>query len=151
MGTFCRTVYRLAIPSGSVRVCLQDGEYQVRFYKKHTRKHEEELTYFTTDRSDALHTAHRMAEAHAYRSNPSFTASSAKRLMTKIGARIPSGRHRFTYEDVAKGMRIELEHGSRRKLTDVTHNDPVATLKIALAHLYERPDYYELLARYVER
>ncbi len=45
------------------------------------------------------------------------------------------------------GMRVELEHGRRYPALDVTGDDPVATAKIALAHLVECPDYYVKLAR----
>jgi hypothetical protein len=43
------------------------------------------------------------------------------------------------------GMEVELEHGRRDPLTDVTHDDPIVTGKIAWAHLREMPDYYERL------
>ena len=48
---------------------------------------------------------------------------------------------------LARGMEIELEHGRRDPQTDVTHDDPIITGKIALAHLREFPDYYERLAQ----
>ena len=44
------------------------------------------------------------------------------------------------------GMEVELEHGRRDPLTNVTNDDPMTTAKIALAHLREMPDYYERLA-----
>lgn len=43
-------------------------------------------------------------------------------------------------------MNVELEHGKIDPRTDVTHDDAIMTGKIALAHLYERPDYYQRLA-----
>jgi hypothetical protein len=43
-----------------------------------------------------------------------------------------------------KGMNIEAEHGRFEK-TNVTNLDPVVTLKIALEHIREYPDYYERL------
>jgi hypothetical protein len=52
----------------------------------------------------------------------------------------------FDIEALHKGMEVELEHGSREEATDITHDDPVLTAKIALAHLREFPDYYERLA-----
>ncbi len=52
----------------------------------------------------------------------------------------------YTAEDVAKGMNVELEHGTQFPDLDVTGNDPVVTVKIALAHLREFPDYYDRLA-----
>ena len=44
-------------------------------------------------------------------------------------------------------MNVELEHGRRDPLTDVTGDDPLVTAKIALAHLREMPDYYTRLSR----
>jgi hypothetical protein len=43
------------------------------------------------------------------------------------------------------GLEVELEHGQRGPRTDVTHDDPILTAKIALAHLNEFPDYYTRL------
>jgi hypothetical protein len=40
------------------------------------------------------------------------------------------------------GLNVELEHGERNKLTNVTDNDLIITSKIVLAHLMEFPDYY---------
>ena len=45
------------------------------------------------------------------------------------------------------GMEVEVEHGRCDPRTDVTHDDPIVTGKIALAHMKEYPDYYERLAR----
>ena len=42
-------------------------------------------------------------------------------------------------------MDVELKHGSHDPQTDVTHDDPILTGKIALAHMKEFPDYYERL------
>lgn len=51
-------------------------------------------------------------------------------------------------ETLIKGYRVEAaEHGSRDPRTNVTDDDPQKTLKIALAHLAEYPDYYERLER----
>jgi len=43
------------------------------------------------------------------------------------------------------GMDVELEHGTIDPHTNVTNDDPLATGKIALAHLNELPDYYTRL------
>jgi hypothetical protein len=51
----------------------------------------------------------------------------------------------FHLEQFRIGMGVELEHGRRDGETDVTHDDPVLTGKIALAHLRELPDYYTRL------
>ena len=47
-------------------------------------------------------------------------------------------------------MDVELEHGLHDMQTNVTHDDPVVTGKIALAHLNEFPDYYTRLDRMEE-
>jgi hypothetical protein len=51
----------------------------------------------------------------------------------------------FTPEQFRRGMEVELEHGRRDPITDVTHDDPIITGKIAWAHLREMSDYYERL------
>ena len=54
---------------------------------------------------------------------------------------------RFDLEHFRAGMDVEFEHGSHDPQTDVTHDDPIVTGKIALAHMKEFPDYYERLER----
>lgn len=44
-------------------------------------------------------------------------------------------------------IKIELEHGLQLIKTNVTDDDVLKTLKIALAHLDEYPDYYERLIK----
>ncbi len=51
----------------------------------------------------------------------------------------------FDAEQFRRGMEVELEHGRRDPITDVTHDDPLITGKIAWAHLREMPDYYDRL------
>jgi hypothetical protein len=38
-------------------------------------------------------------------------------------------------------MDVEFEHGAHDPQTDVTHDDPIITGKIAVAHMKEFPDY----------
>lgn len=45
------------------------------------------------------------------------------------------------------GLDVELEHGIRNPITNVTDNDPILTGKITLAHLHEFPDYYTRLSK----
>lgn len=52
----------------------------------------------------------------------------------------------FDVEQFSMGLNVELEHGQRDPATDVTHDDPLLTGRIALAHLNEIPDYYTRLA-----
>lgn len=49
---------------------------------------------------------------------------------------------KFSVDDLITGVNIELEHGIQNSQTNVTNNDLVLTMKIALAHLNEFPDYY---------
>lgn len=49
---------------------------------------------------------------------------------------------KFTLEDLITAINIELEHGTITPLTNVTNDDLILTMKIALAHLNEFPDYY---------
>ena len=49
---------------------------------------------------------------------------------------------KFTLEDLVTGVNIELEHGLRNPMTNVTNDNLIVTMKIALAHLNEFPDYY---------
>ena len=72
-----------------------------------------------------------------------FTSSDAARALDLAG--IDISNERYTIEDVAEGMNVEAEHGTRFPDLDVTGDDPVITAKIALAHLREFPDYYERL------
>jgi tryptophan-rich sensory protein len=74
-----------------------------------------------------------------------FTAEQARVVGEAIG--IDWATARFSLEEFRAGMGVELEHGDRDPVTDVTASDPVVTGKIALAHLNEFPDYYTRLAR----
>ncbi len=49
---------------------------------------------------------------------------------------------KFTPEDLITGVNIELEHGKANPQTNITNNDLILTMKIALAHLSEFPNYY---------
>jgi hypothetical protein len=73
-----------------------------------------------------------------------FDTNDATNALATAGIDISD--EQYTAEDVAKGMNVELEHGTQFPDLDVTGNDPVVTVKIALAHLREFPDYYDRLA-----
>jgi Protein of unknown function (DUF5661) len=62
-----------------------------------------------------------------------------------IGDQIGVDWTQFDLEQFRQGMDVEYEHGKRDPQTDVTHDDPILTGKIALAHMKEFPDYYERL------
>ena len=71
-----------------------------------------------------------------------FTTEEAER----IGAALGIDWSEFDVEQFRMGLDVELEHGAVDPATDVTHDDPIMTGKIALAHLNEFPDYYTRLA-----
>ena len=70
-----------------------------------------------------------------------FTAEKAK----EIGESLGIDWSKYDVEQFRVGMDVELEHGTVDSNTNVTDDDPVATGKIALAHLNEFPDYYTRL------
>ena len=72
-----------------------------------------------------------------------FTAEDAKKALERAGIDISD--EAYGLDEVAAGMNVELEHGKQFPDLDVTGDDPVVTVKIALAHLREFPDYYERL------
>lgn len=78
-----------------------------------------------------------------------FTEKDAKLVLAKIG--IDISKEKFTIKDVTTGLKIEAEHGRVNKRTNVTNDNLVMTGKIALAHLYEDPKYYDKLERCVEK
>ena len=65
----------------------------------------------------------------------------------RVGDAIGVDWERFDLEQFRAGMDVEYEHGSHDRQTDVTHDDPIVTGKIALAHMKEFPDYYERLEK----
>jgi hypothetical protein len=76
----------------------------------------------------------------------SFTTTEAK----SIGEGLGIDWSEFDVEQFRMGLDVELEHGTVDPATDVTHDDPMMTGKIALAHLNEFPDYYTRLAEMEE-
>ena len=52
---------------------------------------------------------------------------------------------KFSPQDLAEGMNVELEHGFADSQANVTNDDTAMTAKIALAHLRENPSYYKKL------
>lgn len=49
---------------------------------------------------------------------------------------------KFSIDDLITGVNIELEHGMINPQTNITNNNLFLTMKIALAHLNEFPNYY---------
>jgi len=77
-----------------------------------------------------------------------FTTEEARRIGEAIG--IDWSKSPFDVEQFRMGLEVELEHGRRDPRTDVTHDDPIVTGKIALAHLNEFSDYYTRLDKMEE-
>jgi hypothetical protein len=73
-----------------------------------------------------------------------FTAEQARAVANEIGLDLDAAP--FSVDQFRRGMEVELEHGRRDPETDVTHDDPLVTGKIAWAHLKEMADYYDRLA-----
>lgn len=74
---------------------------------------------------------------------PAFNNEEAR----KIGDTLGVNWSETPLEEFRLGLGVELEHGARDPQTDVTKDDPLATGKIALAHLKEFPDYYTRLTK----
>jgi Protein of unknown function (DUF5661) len=74
-----------------------------------------------------------------------FSLEEARTVGEAIG--IDWARSPFYAEQFRTGMDVELEHGRRDPSTDVTHDDPIMTGKIAPAHFKEFPDYYTRRAK----
>lgn len=77
-----------------------------------------------------------------------FSNDETRRVGEQIG--IDWNAAAFDVEQFRIGMEVELEHGLRELLTNVSDDDPVVTGKIALAHLNEFPDSYTRLERMEE-
>ncbi len=72
-----------------------------------------------------------------------FTAEEAREIGTRLGVNWKD----VDLEQFRMGLEVELEHGVRNVVTNVTNDDLVLTGKIALAHLMEFRDYYTRLQR----
>ncbi len=67
-----------------------------------------------------------------------YTVEQAKKMGEEFGL----AWDKFDAKQLADGMNVELEHGLADPATNVTDDDDLITMKIALAHLNEFPDYY---------
>src|SRR4030067_557801 len=61
------------------------------------------------------------------------------------GMRLGLDWTKIDLEQFRRGLEVELEHGARDPVTDVTKDDLILTGKIAWAHLKEIRDYYTRL------
>lgn len=62
----------------------------------------------------------------------------------EIAKKLNINFNNFSFDDFKRGINIELEHGIINPITNVTNNNLEKTAKIALAHLNEFPNYYNL-------
>ncbi len=83
-----------------------------------------------------------LKEESAMSESKRFTIEEARRIGTALGV----DWMQFDLEQFRLGLEVELEHGTRNPVTDVTHDDPLRTGKIVLTHLHQFPDYYTRLA-----
>ena len=71
-----------------------------------------------------------------------ITTAEARRIGDSLGIDWTT----IDLDEYRRGVAVETEHGSHDPRTNVTHDDPLVTGKIAWAHLNEFPDYYTRLA-----
>lgn len=74
---------------------------------------------------------------------PKAPYSTAKFIGEQIGINWKTSR--FSLDEFARGIIVEMEHGKINQRTNVTNDDLFLTGKIAWAHLNEFPDYYTRL------
>ena len=89
------------------------------------------------------------AERTAAPPREGFSAEEARTIGERIGIHWDSSR--FDASQFRMGLDVELEHGIRDAVTNVTDDDAVTTGKIARAHLNEFPDYYTRLGQMEEQ
>ncbi|MBC7765270.1 MAG: hypothetical protein H7Y41_02210 [Hyphomonadaceae bacterium] len=70
-----------------------------------------------------------------------FNLEEAKQLATQLA--IDFTKVGFSAQEFLAGLHVELEHGLTDTHTNVTHDDPLVTAKIVLAHLNENHMYYD--------
>lgn len=70
-----------------------------------------------------------------------FNLEQANELAKQLS--IDFKRVNFTPEEFLAGLFVELEHGLTDMHTNVTHDEPLVTAKIVLAHLNENALYYD--------
>ena len=66
-----------------------------------------------------------------------------KTKIKKLADKLSVNLDVVSLDTLKMGVKIEMEHGLIMPKTNVTDDKLMKTLKIALAHLDEFPDYYE--------
>lgn len=86
------------------------------------------------------------AQVHVPRQDIGRVGSGNMKVSRKISdAILKKMKYKFNPEEFHMGMNVEMEH------QDVTNGNIVKTAKIAAAHLKEKPKYYTLLKKYIEK
>lgn len=70
-----------------------------------------------------------------------------KKDIKVIGKELGINFKNISINNIKSGIEIELEHGLLNSKTNVTNNNIKKTMKIALAHIEEYPDYYKRLKK----
>jgi len=76
-----------------------------------------------------------------------FTRTQVYRAANKLGVNFDN----VDLDTLMEGVKVELEHGLIDKRTNVSNDRLDITLKIALAHIVEFPDYYVYLDKMERR
>jgi hypothetical protein len=70
----------------------------------------------------------------------------------RVGKKLNVNFDHVHVDTLRHGINVELEHGSRHGPNlNVTNNSITKSAIIALAHIYEFPDYYEALEKMEEK
>jgi len=75
------------------------------------------------------------------------TTPDAAFLRKNLKGLVPFNDRAFSYETMQQALKVELPEHSEHADADVAHWDIARAALIGLAHLENRPDYYELLER----
>jgi len=73
-----------------------------------------------------------------------FTRAEVEKMAKKLNVNLDN----VSVDTLMVGVKIELEHGTENKLTNITNDNLEKTMKIALAHICEFPDYYDRLVKF---
>ena len=71
------------------------------------------------------------------------TNSEIKKYSKQLGVNL----NVVSINTLKKGIKVELEHGKRNEITNITNDSVLLSMIIALAHLEEYPNYYEELEK----
>lgn len=75
--------------------------------------------------------------------NKEHSFKSVRSLLRNLGIKISEKKYMFY--DFYYGFLVELEHGYKAGIYNITNDDPIITSEIALSHLSEHPFYYRAL------